>query len=233
MKDPRLCLTLPLWRSVLSEEPVAVFVFRDPLEVALSLQQRDGFPLTLGLALWHRYVRQSFRSLVGLPVLVVEYARALEDPGRFVGDLAAFLEANGIAPGRDHRDRATDVMAGTLKHHDRALPVVPLESEHRPLHEVLRASLGVHETWSSPELPEEPVWVDDVISLSWAGQAVTAAMKTTQDELKWVKKSRLFRATHALWRITGTGPVLSPADGFDTADPSSNGAAASAPAAPR
>ena len=80
MKDPRLCLLLPLWRKVLSKEPIAVLVFRDPLEVALSLQQRNGFPLTLGLALWHRYVRQSLVSLAGLPTLVVEYGRVLEEP---------------------------------------------------------------------------------------------------------------------------------------------------------
>ena len=52
--------------------PVAVLVFRDPMEVARSLQERDGFPLTLGLALWHRYVRQSLVSVDRLPVLVVE-----------------------------------------------------------------------------------------------------------------------------------------------------------------
>ena len=38
MKDPRLCLTLPLWRSVLTSEPIAVLVYRGPMEVALSLQ---------------------------------------------------------------------------------------------------------------------------------------------------------------------------------------------------
>jgi hypothetical protein len=84
--------------------------------------------------------------------------------------------------------------------------------------------LGAHESWSAPELPEEPIWVEDVISLSWAGQAVTAAMLSAQHELKWVKKSRLFRATHALWRMTGTGPVLSSfEESSDAADSHANG----------
>jgi hypothetical protein len=209
IKDPRLCLLLPLWRMVLSEEPVVVLVFREPLEVALSLQRRNGFPLTLGLALWHRYVRQSLLSLSGLPVLVVEYARVLEEPGRFVLELEGFLEDNGIASGPGRADRATRVPAGSLRHHGSALPTAPLEAEHRPLLGVLRGRLGAHGSWSAPELPEEPIWVEDVISLSWAGQAVTAAMLSAQHELKWVKKSRLFRATNALWRMTGTGPVLS------------------------
>jgi hypothetical protein len=223
MKDPRLCLLLPFWRKVLPEDPVAVLVFRDPLEVALSLQRRNQFPLTLGLALWHRYVRQSLVSLSGLPVLVVEYGRVLEEPGRFVLELAEFLEDSGITPGRDRADQASQVPAGGLRHHGNAPAVAALEVEHRPLLSVLRASLGPHESWSTPELPEEPVWVEDVISLSWAGQAVTAAMHSAQDELKWLKRSRLFRAISAIWRMTGTGPVVSPVEASpDAADRSAN-----------
>ena len=233
MKDPRLCLTLPLWRSVLSHEPAAVLVFRDPLEVALSLQERDGFPLTLGLALWHRYVRESLRSVVGLPVLVVEYAAMLDDPSRFVRDLSSLLEDNGIRPGSGRAERAAEVLAGELRHHGRARPAMSLESENQPLLSILVASLGLHEKWSVPELPEEPTWVDDVIRLSWAGQAVTAAMHAAQDELKWVKRSRLFRATHTLWRATGTGPALSPADNGGAVDPSSDGTATPTPALSR
>ena len=233
MKDPRLCLTLPLWRSVLSEAPVAVLVFRDPLEVALSLQRRDGFPLTLGLALWHRYVRQSLRSVVELPVLAVEYARMIDDPNQFVRDLSLLLEDNGIRPGRGRADQAAAVLAGDLRHHGRIGPDVALEPEHRPLLEVLRASLGLHEKWAVPDLPEEPVWVEDVIGLSWAGQAVTAALQVAQDELKWVKRSRLFRATHAIWRATRMGPALSPADSLEADDPSPYGIATPTPALSR
>jgi hypothetical protein len=212
MKDPRLCLLLPLWRSVLSEEPVVVLVFREPAEVALSLQRRNEFPLTLGLALWHRYVRQSFVSVSGLPVLVVEYTRVLDEPNGFVRQLSGFLEDNGITPERGRADLATQVLAASLRHHGGDCSTTPLDAEHRPVLDVLRGCMGSHESWSTPELPEEPVWVEDVISLSRAGQTATAAMRAAQHELKWVKKSRLFRATHALWRMTGTGPALSPVE---------------------
>ncbi len=235
MKDPRLCLTLPLWRSIMEREPVAILVFREPLEVALSLQRRNEFPLTLGLALWHRYVRQSLASVVGLPVLVVEYERALDDPRQFVDDLASFLDANGIAPGADRSDQATGIFERDLQHHRRSSSDTTLESEQRPILEVLRGCLGVHEQWSVPELPAEPAWVSDVINLTWAGQAVTVAMETTedelktaQDELKWLKRSRLFRATRAVWRMTGSGPVLSAPVEADGVDAGANGVGDSA-----
>lgn len=210
MKDPRLCFTLPLWRAVLTDDPVAVVVFRDPLEVAHSLQRRDGFPLTLGLALWHRYVRHSLASVAGLPVLVVEYGRSVDEPERLVRELAAFLGGHGISPQRDTRDRAARVLREDLRHQRDLSPVAStLEGEHEQLLDVLRGAVGGHDRWSAPDLPAEPSWVDDVIDLTRSGQAVTAALLAAQHELKWVKKSRLFRATHALWRVTGKGPVLS------------------------
>jgi hypothetical protein len=230
MKDPRLCLTLPLWRRVMPKEPVAVLVFRDPLEVALSLQWRNGFPLTLSFALWHRYVRQSLVSLVDLPVMVVEYESALDEPRQWVDELVTFLEHNGITPGADRSKEATQVLQGDLRHHRKSSLGGSLESDQQPLLEILSSRLGIHDKWSIPELPPEPVWVSDVISLTWSGQAVSVAMEAAQQELKWVKKSRLFRVTNAVWRMTGKGPVLSPAnEGADDADPGSNGVAASAP----
>ena len=43
-KDPRNCITLPFWRTVVAEPLAAVFVYRDPLEVARSLQARVAAP---------------------------------------------------------------------------------------------------------------------------------------------------------------------------------------------
>ena len=44
MKEPRLCLLLPVLRPVL-EAPVYVHVTREPLEIAESLAARNGFPV--------------------------------------------------------------------------------------------------------------------------------------------------------------------------------------------
>ena len=59
---------------------------------------------------------------------------------------------------------------------------------------------------------------------------MTTAMQTAQNELKWLKRSRLFRATTALWRVTGRGPVLSAVEEGPATDGSAvNGIVASAP----
>lgn len=53
-KDPRTLFTLDAWQAVLPGlEPVGIF--RHPLQVAQSLQRRNGFALDQGFAIWRRY----------------------------------------------------------------------------------------------------------------------------------------------------------------------------------
>jgi hypothetical protein len=207
LKDPRLCITLPLWRKLLAPQPCAVLVVRDPLDVAESLQVRDRFPLTLGLAIWARYIHQSVNTLAGMPVYALEYGSIFEDPRSRIGELAEFLISCGVDVSPNGVQSAANVFEENLRHHHNRDADYP--EHHRTLLEVLGRSYGAHDQWSPPVLPEEPRWVSDVIDLTAAGQAVTAGLQIAQTELKWIKRSRLFRTSRAYWRVTGTGPVLS------------------------
>ena len=73
LKDPRLCLTLRFWLPLLSSgnstvserkeagasgkgvAPAVLFTYRHPVEVAKSLQKREGFGIKRGLLLWLAY----------------------------------------------------------------------------------------------------------------------------------------------------------------------------------
>ena len=50
-EDPALCLTFPLWRRHLTGA-VAVLAYREPVRAARILQQRYGYSMQLGLAMW-------------------------------------------------------------------------------------------------------------------------------------------------------------------------------------
>jgi hypothetical protein len=59
LKDPRICRILPFWLEIMREMtaiPHIVIPIRSPLEVAKSLQKRDGMSLAKGLLLWLRHV---------------------------------------------------------------------------------------------------------------------------------------------------------------------------------
>ena len=79
VKEPRLCLVFPLWRPVL-EMPLAIHIHRNPLEVARSMERRNGLPLKVGLALWEAYNVQALKGTRGVPRVVVSYEELMRDP---------------------------------------------------------------------------------------------------------------------------------------------------------
>lgn len=96
VKDPRMCLLLPAWKSHLSK-PLAVLVVRDPVEVAISLNRRNQMPLTVGIALWEVYMRSALRHSHGMPRILVDYNALLQNPGQEIRSLQEKLARQGVA----------------------------------------------------------------------------------------------------------------------------------------
>lgn len=80
IKDPRVCLLLPVWRDVVAA-PVHVVAVRDPRKVAASLMASfpASFTTDFLLALWQKYLQTALISLRGERVLFVAYERLLAD----------------------------------------------------------------------------------------------------------------------------------------------------------
>lgn len=151
-KDPRLCLTLPFWRRVLTASLAAVLVVRHPVEVARSLEARNGLALEAGLSLWERYNRAALDAMAGLPALVTTYESLLADPRSWVEQAATFLAGRGFAvnssaPGLDgFLDRS--LRHSTLELAD--LEASPATPEQRALYELLLGTRGVHPVFLAP-----------------------------------------------------------------------------------
>jgi hypothetical protein len=114
VKDPRLCLTLPFWLALCDELGVATsvcLISRAPLEVARSLEKRDGFPLGYGLRLYTRY-RASIERVAPADILHVAYDDLVRDTPAVMAGLAAVLPL----------DTASAALAGAvrgdLRHHE-------------------------------------------------------------------------------------------------------------------
>jgi hypothetical protein len=72
LKDPRLCITLPCWLPHLTA-PVAVITSRNPLEIARSLELRNGMPIEYGLALWEYHAAGIIRHAHHLPKIFTSH----------------------------------------------------------------------------------------------------------------------------------------------------------------
>jgi hypothetical protein len=96
-KDPRLCLTLTFWRSVLDVDPVVVLINRNPLEIDASAIRTGNYAgKVLGFALWERYLRQALAQVAGLPVRITSYDDALSAPLDWCNGTRDFLARHGV-----------------------------------------------------------------------------------------------------------------------------------------
>ena len=96
VKEPRCCMTFELWRECL-ELPVCVFVFRDPLDVAKSLERRNGMSLQVGLALWEAYTAAALNASAGLERVFVSYETLMSAPERVVERMMQTFKRRGYA----------------------------------------------------------------------------------------------------------------------------------------
>jgi len=92
LKDPRIGMLLALWWPLIEDLLHPVLVVRDPVEVALSLEQRDLTALPVGLAMWEVHLTRVLAGLKDKQVTVIPYRDILEAP-----DLAPRLVAEASA----------------------------------------------------------------------------------------------------------------------------------------
>ena len=82
LKDPRTCRLASFWLDVLEKaevEPLIALPIRNPIEVAESLEARDGFPFDLSALLWLRHVLDAEHGSRGKRRVFLTYEGLLDD----------------------------------------------------------------------------------------------------------------------------------------------------------
>lgn len=140
LKEPRICILLPFWLSVLKKSGYDVKVIcsiRDPLSVSRSLNARDGFSITHGGMLYITYWLSILSNIQDLPVAFMEFDEIVEDPARVLGVVSDKL---GITYPLDLEARlrvfSSEFLDASLRHskvdlenlqHEHALPSLSVE----------------------------------------------------------------------------------------------------------
>jgi hypothetical protein len=82
VKDPRMCRLMPFWSTVFQESNWSVrpvLQLRSPLEVALSLNRRNGIQLSRGCLIWLRHVLDAEVQTRGMRRAVLNWNDFLDD----------------------------------------------------------------------------------------------------------------------------------------------------------
>jgi len=118
-KDPRTCLLLPLWKDVLTElgiELKIVFVVRNPLDVARSLEKRNGFTIDKGLGIWFNHTIAALKGVEGLETIFLSYDRFLDDWEAELKKCATGLGIEWPADGTGLRANMAAFVRSDLRH---------------------------------------------------------------------------------------------------------------------
>ena len=90
IKDPRLCITWPVWEPYLKDSLI-IICHRPPDEIARSLYARNNLPIALGYALWELYIKSLILNTAGHQRKIVNYHELIESPNEVVSDLMDWL----------------------------------------------------------------------------------------------------------------------------------------------
>ncbi len=100
VKDPTLCLTLPVWLQALAQMDIAprlVAIHRSPLSVADSLRSRNGFSREKSLLIWLAYNWSLVTGIANsdLPLAITDYDELMAAPE---AELSRVLAAIHLEP---------------------------------------------------------------------------------------------------------------------------------------
>jgi sulfotransferase family protein len=136
-KDPRTCLTLPFWQRLLPAMRYVVCV-RHPLDIAASLEVRDGLTREHALRLWLQSTTAAVLNTSGRPRTFVAFERWFGDWEPNAARLARLVGAEDIPP-RQRRAIAAHLDEPLWHHRSAAASDVELGAEAWALHEALDA----------------------------------------------------------------------------------------------
>ena len=120
IKDPRMSRLLPLWKLILSDmncKPYFLHVIRNPIEVAASLERRDGLNIYKSILMWFQHVSESETETRGHPRSFVTFSQLLTDWQSAVNRIARELKIEWPTDPDRVRQEIDEYIDGTLKHH--------------------------------------------------------------------------------------------------------------------
>lgn len=106
LKDPRFCLCVDAIHSI-CKGATFVATYRPPIEVAKSIESRDGYPFEYGLALWEVYNRHLLMATRDLErVIWLPYHELMSGPAKSSARMGSRLRELG-----HHVDKAAEFSA--------------------------------------------------------------------------------------------------------------------------
>jgi hypothetical protein len=121
IKDPRIVLLFPVYKSVLEELDINIKIvipFRNPAEVATSLRERNGFSLEKGMLLWAYHLLLAEKYSRGFDRVFIEFNDLISNTTDTVALISEKLNINFLPKYAISKNQINDYLEPELKHHN-------------------------------------------------------------------------------------------------------------------
>jgi hypothetical protein len=191
-KDPRTCLSLPFWQQLLSGI-VYVVCLRHPLEVARSLEQRNGFSVEKSLYLWLVYLEAILRTTSPGNRCIVLYEELLENSQHELRRLAEYLGLAERAKEEGILEAARAFIDRDLQHHSRhSSCLTPVSDDMQALAaaEEIYRSCSQHVALQADDMAEQ---LDSLLNMLEPVVRMQEMNNSRREKVIWDRKIRLTR----------------------------------------
>lgn len=113
-KDPRLCLTWGAYKHILLRRPNGIAIVRNPLNVAASLELRNGFSPSKSALIWWLYYYHLLRSADSSHLLTVCDSEVMHAAPNCMGAIAGFLKGHRVVPEHISLDECVNSLTNIL-----------------------------------------------------------------------------------------------------------------------
>jgi len=121
IKDPRICYLFPLYEKALDKLDYNIKIiipYRNPLEVAMSLQKRNGFDIEKGLLLWLKYFVFAEKFSRDYERIFVSFDELLNNTEEVIKKIDKTLDLNLLDNYHKNKDLIKNFLEPSLKHHN-------------------------------------------------------------------------------------------------------------------
>lgn len=119
-KDPRLCLTFPIWKKLLTaqnKKVACIIPVRNPLDVSHSLQKRNNFSVNYGISLWFVYMTSIISTIQNTPVCFINYNDIINNTDYVIQKIGAFINVDVSGNNKSLDEYKTSFIEKKLCHH--------------------------------------------------------------------------------------------------------------------
>lgn len=180
IKDPRLSLTLPLWREWLDARGIGaalLIALRDPAEVAQSLARRNGTGAEMAMLSWVQHMLSVLEHSREMPQLLVPFPGWTADPGATLARIGALCGREADAG--TQAQAAASFLPAAVHGAGAPLPDTPAARLAGALYRALSGSMGdVGPGAVCPRTPE-----DISVMKNIPGKAALAGFRLRHDAL--------------------------------------------------